>query len=378
VYGLRLVGAGSLPTLAFHRTEDNTVAANRQETSVLTDKLDLTAKLTKTMSVTAVGVRTALDAPGGDVSDNTNEDMTINFTAMSPNQQSRADVMFNRGGKDAKTAEEDRQAVTLRLQPAPVFVITAERRDHTVTPIAADGTEGRPHTVQSQSAGAEMMPVPGAKLTTSVQETTTNDVKVSATNIGATVAFGGMVNGAKTLEITTGLVNRSTEVVGQDALDTLQTRFALRASKALMFSGGVTWNPEHKGVVSQAQRQELNVNARIGSLELVSGYAITTLNGVKDYDNLDPQFGQVSLTLGLQVNRFTRLNGSYMDSLNWRSARGLPVALVPHYLKSYGLGFTHTPGGDFSLSFGGTITENRAQVKNPTDIKAEAKIGVKF
>jgi hypothetical protein len=376
VLALRLGVAGAGPTLAFTRNEDNTIAANKQETSVTVDKLDLSARLTKSTSVAATGLRTMTDAPSaaGDV---TAEDMTITVTAVSPNQQSSAVFALNLGGQDAVASELDKQGMSLRIQPAPVFSITAEKRDQTVTPIKPDGTEGARQSSTVQSVGAEIIPMPGAKINGSVLETINNEVKVSASNLAASFGVGAVVNGAKTLEFNTGIVNRSTEVPGQVALDTTHAQFTLRANKTLTFTGGVTWNPETKGVISRVQRQEVGVNARIGILELGSGYMLNTVNGVKEYEDVDPQFGQVSLTLGIQFNRCTRLNYSYVDMLNYRSAQELPVALVPRYLKTVGLGLTHTPGNDLTFTFGGTVTENRAQPK-PTDIKAEAKVGVKF
>jgi hypothetical protein len=376
VLALRLGGVGTGPTLAFSRTEDNTLAANKQETSVTTDKFDLSARLTKSTSVAATGLRTMTDAPaaGGDV---TVEDMTFTVTAVSPNQQSSAVFALNMGGQSAAASEMGKQGMSLRIQPAPVFAITAEKRDQKVTPLSADGKEGTSQTSAVQSVGAEIIPNPGAKINGSVLETINNDVKVSASNLSASLSFGAVVNGAKTLQFDTGVVNRSTEVPGQVALDTTFTRFALRATKTLTVTGGMTWNPEDKGVISKVQRQEMGLNARIGKLELGSGYMLTTVNGVKDYDDNDPQFGQVSLTLGIQFNACTRLNWNYVDMLNYRSAQELPVALVPRYVKTVGLGLTHTPGNDLTFTLGGTVTENRAQPK-PTDIKAEAKIGVKF
>jgi hypothetical protein len=260
----------------------------------------------------------------------------------------------------------------VRLQPAPIFIVSAGQTEQKVIPLDASGTQGVPTTVLTQTIGAEILPVKFTKLTSSIVESFNNDVKVSTTNFGAQIWTGQHV------EITTGMINRASEAPGNSPLDTRSAQIALRPMKLLTVTGGCTWNPETNGVVQQALRQELGLNANLGSIQVGSTYMLTTLNGLSTADAMDPQYGQVSLSLGFKFSRYTNLSGTYKDELRYHSAMDYASTLLPQYLRSYGLGLTHNLGSSLNLTLGGSLTDDRSKINQPTDVKGEAKLGLRF
>jgi hypothetical protein len=86
----------------------------------------------------------------------------------------------------------------------------------------------------------------------------------------------------------------------------------------------------------------------------------------------------VSLSLGLRFDNRTSLTGMYRDSLRYGSAFLLPANLVPRYARAYNVDYKRELGEAFHLLLGGSYMENRAEAKDPKDIKAEAKVGVRF
>jgi hypothetical protein len=323
-------------------------------------------------AVNATATQTVTDAPQTSA-DVTARQATIALTSASPDKVKQATVTVNTGSKESTAARQADQGLALRLQPAPVFVISAEQRAQRVNPITPDGKTGTTQWTTVQTASAEITPMPNTKVTTALTDTVQNDVKVSATDWNAQVGSG------KGIEITTGVTNRSTEVPGASALDTTRAQVALRPLKTFSVTGGYTWNPADNGNVRQALRQEVGVNARVGALEVGSGYALTTVNGVPNADVLDPQFGLISLTVGLRLNKATLLSSTYKDSLMYRSAQEQAPSVVPRYLRMLGMGLSQSFGGGLSWSLGGTVTDDRSKApKDANDVKAEAKLGVRF
>jgi len=310
------------------------------------------------------------DAPQ-DAADVTAKEATIALRSTSPDKAKQATVSLNAGSKESTATREAKQNVSLRLQPAPVFVIAATQNTQKVTPVSPEGKTGAPLWTTVQTASAEITPMPNTKVTTALTDTTQNDVKVSATDWNAQVGAG------KRVDITTGVTNRSTEVPGASVLDTTRAQVALRPLNSLILTGGYTWNPVDNGNVRQAVRQEVGLSARVGALELGSGYSLTTLGGVPNADALDPQYGLVSLTVGLRLNKATLLSSTYKDSLMYREAQA--QALVPRYLRILGVGLSQNFGADMSWSLGGTMTDDRSKAtQDANDVKAEAKVGVRF
>jgi hypothetical protein len=371
VLSFRLGGVGTAPTLAFSRVESISEAQNNGENSVTTDKVDLNARLTPSTSLAVTGARTIHDvkAERGDVNV---EGGTITVTTASKDNVSNGTLSLNGETKTSAGAIEQVNGVTLRLQAAPTLVISASRRSQTVTPLNPDGTPGVASSNSAKSLQADLIPMPGAKVTGLVSSSATNDTEF--TSAGVTAQFGM----GKAIEVTTGMTNRATDKEGVDIPDTTTAQVALRPVKGVTVTGGMTWNPEHQGNISQAYNKQLAVQAKLGAWEVGTGYSLTTLNGLKDWDAEDPQFGSVSLSLGLRLSRYSHLRGSYSDSLRYRSANELPVHLTGFYTRVVDLGLTHTVGDAFNFSLGTTFSENRKNVNQPSDVRAAAKIGVRF
>ena len=370
LYAVRLGGIGNVPTLNFQRSDDTATTAQKQVTEIVTDKMDMTARLTKTTNVSAVGSQITTDAPTA-AGDTTARDATVTLSSTGATGATGS-VALNTGSKESQATSEEKQNVAVRIQPAPAFAVGAEKNSAKVTTRATDGKVTGEQTSQTQKASAEIVPLPATRVTTTLSETTVNNVKISAT------AFEAFLGQGKRMEINTAVTNRSTEVVGSTALDTTRAKVALRPLKNLTFTGGMTWNPEDKdhGTVLQAMRQEIGVTAKMGALEVGSGYATTTLNGVPQYDNADPQFGDVAVNIGLRFSGSTRLDGTYKDSL--RNATARAAASVPRYQRSIGLGLTHNLGL-FNWALSGSMTDDRNKPENlASDYKAEAKLGLKF
>ncbi|MDX1934314.1 MAG: hypothetical protein SFU56_17060 [Capsulimonadales bacterium] len=364
---------GRATTVGLNRTEDLLVTPNDQETRVKTEKLDVAKKLDKMTSVTATTVQSVTDGTSDSV-EAIAKGAAFSLTSAANGGAKQATASLNTASKQSKTAIEINRSVTVRLQPAPIFVVAASQTEQKVTPLSATGETGTTSTVLTQTASAEIVPMPGAKVTSAIAETTSNDIKVSTTNFGAEVGTG------KPVEIKANVINRSSEATGARSLDTTQTQVALRPTKHLTFTGSYIWNPvdPKNGAILQEYRQEFGVTANMGAVEIGSGYALTTLTGLAKDDVDDPTFGTFSLTLGLKFSRFTRFSGAYRDSLRNESLADLAAARMPKYLRTYNLGLTHDIGEAFNLSLGGAVTDDRSRAKLPTDVKAEAKIGVRF
>jgi hypothetical protein len=372
VFALRLGGVGTMPTVGVARTEVMTLDDKKKETSVTTDKVDMNLRVSPntTFAVSNVKVTTDVPVANGDVTD---ENRSFTVSSVSANQKTQATLAFTGGLKETTGASEDRNGFALRLQAAPSFIVSAEKRDVVVTPLKPDGTDGPRVATSSQTFGAEISPMPNAKLTGQLTESETNDVGVMATTLSAQYGMG------QPLEFSTGMTNRTSDAPGPEPLDTTRAQIAYRPGKGVTMTGGITWNPETQGQVSRAQRKEFGLTARTGAWEVGSAYSLTTLNGVTQWDDVDPQYGQFSLNLGLRLSRYSRVTGTYADSFRYRSASLLPPALVPFYTRVLGLGVTHDTGpSGFNLSFATTVTDNRANARQPREKKVEGKMGVRF
>ena len=370
VYALRLGGVGNVPTLNFQRTDDSLTNAQKQLTEIMTDKLDLSARLTKTTNLTATGTETNTDAPNT-ANDVNVRDASVTVTSKGATGATGA-VVVGAGDKMTQTTKEEKQNVAVRIQPAPAFSVAAEKNAQKVTTLATDGKKTGEQNTRTQKATAEIVPLPTTKVSTTLSETTVNDVKVSAT------AFDASLGQGKRVEISTGVTNRSTEVVGATALDTTRAKVALRPMNNLTVTGGMTWNPEDaNGVAKQSMRHELGMTAKLGALEVGSGYTVTTLNGLVHTDKLDPQYGEVAVNVGLRFDKNTRFDGTYKDCMRNRSAQDISSTL-PRYQRSVGIGLTHNLGL-LNWSVTGSMLDDRNKPANQAlDYKAEAKLGLKF
>ncbi len=360
-------------SVGLNRTEDKTIAPDNSETRVKTDKFDVAKRLDKMTSVTATTLQAITDGSTEAV-EALAKGAVVTLTSAANGGAKQATATVNTGSRQSKTALEINRSMVVRLQPAPVFVVSASQSEQRVTPVAANGSTGTTSTVLTQTATAEIVPVPGTKMTSAIAETTSNDVKVSSTNFGAEVGTG------KNVEIKANVINRSSEAPGNSPLDTTQTQVALRPLRNILLTGVYTWNPVDpaNGSVRQALRQEFAITAKMGALEVGSGYAITTVNGMTKTDCPDPQYGTVSVTLGLRFSRFTHFNGTFNDSLHYHSVEEVIPNQLPKYLRNLTVALTHDIGSAFNVTLGGSRIDDRSRAKLPTDIKAEARVAVRF
>ena len=278
------------------------------------------------------------------------------------------------GGKSAN-ADATQTDVSVKFKPVAALTVSAEQKQQKEQKTMPDGTVAGVATDASQTAlAAEVIPLPSTKLTGSVQTTTLGDVHTSVTDIGAQLGTG------RAVEIGGGVTNRSTSAAATVALDTTRAQVALRPlGSAFTLTGGYIWNPEKDGKVSQAMRQEVGVKAHMGALDVGSGYALTTMNGLSlAGDAPDPQFGEVSVTLGLKFSKFTTLKGNYKDSLLYGGAEKQPASLAPRGFRVYGFGLSHSLGSALNISMDGSSSDDKSLATRKNDFKAEAKIGAKF
>jgi hypothetical protein len=374
-YGLMLGGNKNQPTLNFNRVENVTVPQAGAGTTVTTDKIDLTTGLGPAASLVAKATR--VDTAAADSKNDTQtEEAYIALTAASKNKSQQAQFSLTTNSKDTTGSTEDKQALSIKLQPGRSLTLAAEKKDQVVTPLNADGTEGKPQTAVVQTATAELLPLPGTKLTGSVQANSQNDAKTASTDLSAEVKMArGM------LEVAGGVTNRSTdgELANTTSLNSTRARIAVTPFKGITFTGSYIENPEASGRIMDAMRHELGFNAKFGRLDFGSGYAMTTLNGLEGEDGgSDPQYGEISISLGMQFSRFTRLSGNYKDGLLYGSASSLAPNIALRTSRLYGLNLTHDLGSAFSFTFGGQLLKDRINANAPQDVKAEAKIGAKF
>jgi hypothetical protein len=111
----------------------------------------------------------------------------------------------------------------------------------------------------------------------------------------------------------------------------------------------------------------------LGGLDLGGGYALTTLApAAKPAPGMGPQSGQLSVNVGLRFSRFTQITSSYKDVFTYGTGA------TPRGLRAYGLGLTHNVGDAMNFSLGGSLTQDKALVGISPDVKAEAKLGLKF
>ena len=177
---------------------------------------------------------------------------------------------------------------------------------------------------------------------------------------------------SKLWQIAQVVVSRAGSATGTATLDTTDTRLSLRPVRGLTLSGALVNNPEKDGRITEATRQEMGLSARLGSMELGSGYALTEAaadNGL--------QTGEFSVTLGLRLSRYTLLSGEYKDGLFWGGVDG--AADAARGLRVYTFGLTHDLGTAFNFSLGGKMAQDKTPgAELPDDYKAEAKLGIKF
>jgi hypothetical protein len=290
----------------------------------------------------------------------------------------QAAVSLTQGTTSTPETSEKRQSLTLQLQPSSNLTLSLAQNEKTVLSVVdtAKVAEGDEILAASNMVvGANLQLAPNTKLAGSVQQGVQDDSKLAITNVSAQVGL------SKRADLTGGVITREASLGGVNDLDTKQLRLALRPSSSLSLSGGVVLNPQDaKGLISEAKRQDVALTLKQGAWELGSGYAVTTLLGdaASDERGLALQTGEMSLNLGLRISSYSRLTGTYKNSFLYGSTNP-DVVIGPRGSLVYGLNYTQNMGDAFSLSLGGTMTDNKAKPDAATQgLKAEAKLGLKF
>jgi hypothetical protein len=290
----------------------------------------------------------------------------------------QAAVSLTQGTTSTPETSEKRQSLTLQLQPSSNLTLSLAQNEKTVLSVVdtekvAEGDEIL--AASNMVVGANLQLAPNTKLAGSVQQGVQDDSKLAITNVSAQVGL------SKRADLTGGVITREASLGGVNDLDTKQLRLALRPSSSLSLSGGVVLNPQDaKGLISEAKRQDVALTLKQGAWELGSGYAVTTLLGdaASDERGLALQTGEMSLNLGLRISSYSRLTGTYKNSFLYGSTNP-DVVIGPRGSLVYGLNYTQNMGDAFSLSLGGTMTDNKAKPDAATQgLKAEAKLGLKF
>ncbi len=329
------------------------------DTRVTDENVGLTGRLGAAGTYAARGQRVTTDSSLFE-KDQTRQDASVSLSAATRNKTARASIAVSGGTTETAARSEARQGIEVRVQPAPSLTLSAEARPQTVTPVQGGvGAEQSLH----QAANAEVKLFKDTRLTGSLKINEQEEGRSSVADVNAEA------KPLRFLFLAGGMTNR--DDTGEDLLDTTRVRMTLRPTAELSFTGGITLNPENEGKVADATRQEFGLAARVGALELGGDYALTTFAPAALSDRGDgAQAGELSLQLGLRFSRFTRLTSGYKDALY-----GAPEGRAT---RAYSLGLSHNVGSAVNLSLSGSMTEDKAQIGAPAEVKAEGKLGVKF
>lgn len=374
-------GKGNITQAAVSLTQGTTDAPDSSEKRQ-TFGVQLQPAGTLAFSVSQKGVTTTTGI--ADEKSENDRETAINDTTISLSSKNgkgnitQAAVSLTQGTTATPETSEKRQSLTLQVQPSSNLTLSLAQNEKSV--LATVGTdkvaEGDKISTASQTVvGANLQLAPNAKVAGSVQQGEQNRGTLAVTNISAQIGL------SKKADLTGGVITREASLGGVNDLDTRQLRLALRPSRTLSLSGGVVLNPQDaQGVISEAQRQDVVLTIKQGAWEIGSGYAITTLMGdaSNDVRGLALQTGEMSLNLGLRVSPFSRLTGSYKNSFLYGNTNP-DITIGPRGVLVYGLNYTQNMGDAFSLTLGGTMTDNKTKTDATTQgLKAEAKLGLKF
>ena len=395
---LRLFGINGAPAIALQRTQNTATTSAGAQTSVVNEKIAAEGRLNKSATFAAQGQRTTTEAPAGDKTavltgsvavqaklngttavsaqtqrttteasggDTARTEAAATLATATKDKSAQASVAVKTATNETAAGVEAQTNIQVKLSPAPNLALSAEQTKRVVDP--ADGKKTGSESVQ-QSASAELKLVKNTRLTGALARTAENgDTRtVRAEIAGETQAF-------RYLALAGGVIARDDAATDRDDLDTQRVRLSVQPFAGWSLSGGLIVNPEDNGQVSEAIRQEFGLSGRLGGLDLGGGYALTTLAGTaKPASGMGPQSGELSVAVGLRFSRFTQLTSSYKDVFTYGTGA------TPRGLRAYGLGLTHNLGSAMNFSLGGSLTQDKAQVGVSPDVKAEAKLGLKF
>jgi hypothetical protein len=363
---LRLLGTGRAPTLTLARTENDATSANGAETSVVTEKIALTGKLNPATAFSAQGQRTTTDRDG-DENDQTRIDASASVATALTSKAATATIAVKSNLTDtsggAMNAEHN-IAVQVKAKPTAALSLSAEQTTR-LSESAQGDKRDRKHVTQ-QAASAELKPFQNTRIAGTFARTAdvTGDTRTDRLELRAET------KPLRYLDLSGGMIARDDTRRDGAELETQQVRLTLRPLSGWSLTGGLVVNPESNGTVADALRHEVGLNGRLGALEFGGGYALLTPDEEATASTAGNPSGELDLRLGLRFSRATQLTSTFRDRFVYGAA-------APIGLRTYGLGLTHNLGST-SFSFGGTMTEDKAKVGLPADVKAEAKLGLKF
>lgn len=373
-FQVQLANGPKRPALAFTRVEDDKTDIAARKTEVVVNKTELTSKLGTANAIVRT-TQAATNTPDPRTT-GVSQETALSLAAAGGTKGTGASITLTTGQGETGAATEQKQGVGFKLQPSPKVVLSAEQKDQYITPIMPDGSMGTTKNITSLTTGAELMPMPGTKLTGAFQSTEDGTTRVGVNQYGAAL---GTEKSA--FQFTGNLKDRF--ALGSTApnlaanLDTANAKLALRPFSGFQVTGAYLLNPEDpakQNQITALTRREYGLAANLGAIQLGGTYAMN------EYDAKNPEaikagaptFGEYQLTLGLRFNRYTNFNGSYKNTFFYGAG--------PKGLQVYTLGVTHNVGSAVNFTMGGTMTSNLAVASSTqrTDYKAEAKLGVKF
>lgn len=161
---------------------------------------------------------------------------------------------------------------------------------------------------------------------------------------------------------------RQRDLRASDIANSASMSMSLSPARFFALTGQYLSNPEDKtGAIQNFNSASVGLTTRIGSVGLETSYfqkdeyTVDTLSDERKLGVAVPVFGHGQLTTGCRLNR--SLGGSVSGS------------------RTYLLGYSHSVGSDFSLSFTGFYTQyllNKMVQPDKTEVSAEANLGVRF
>lgn len=138
--------------------------------------------------------------------------------------------------------------------------------------------------------------------------------------------------------------------------------------KSFALTGEYQSNPEDKkGVIQNFDSTSVGIKTKVGSVGVETNYlerndrATSVLTDEKRLSLALPVFGHGKLTTGCRIGR--------------------TLGKVDQNTRTYLLGYSHSIGSDFSLSFTGYYTQylkDKMELPGKDEVKAEASLGAKF
>ena len=223
---LNLGGVKTEPALNFARVVSVTDTALKVATDTTTDKADLTAKVGALTSVTAKGQIVDTNAPGT-ASDTTKQDATVAVAAISKDKKQQASLTLTDSTGQTATTDNKNQDIQVKLQPMPVFTLSAEQKD---TKTAPAGTATTPVATDTKTTlGAEVTPLKATKLTGTMSTDVQGDAHIAVKGLDAQVGTG------KAVEIGGGITDRSAESTPSEPHALADTGHQARDARAAPF-----------------------------------------------------------------------------------------------------------------------------------------------